>query len=296
MFSDCVDFVRIYVQYNTFTTVSMDRLAALESAGVPQNLIALRLKAGWSPDEVADHFQRMLEEKEEKKNPKPKRMTAASYKALALTLLPYALQTAQTVGLNWLKQTLFDKDAREDLSQAVAIDNFDPEKLFSAIEVAKQAIDAVPGGKTVRGLIPAVTKVGAKAINRTFDTIFGKNPLSGSGVRKRGVRRLRGGDLPRSILTRARYLLLHYGVPIIPTLYGLLAEYLSPGSTAPPANASYADWYQYLFGTSSSFGGRLKRNHAGGTGVGGRGKPSAAQLRARKLFAARYGNKRRRMR
>lgn len=42
---------------------------------------------------------------------------------------------------------------------------------------------------------------------------------------------------------------------------------------------------------------RRKQNHMGGTGFGGRGRPSPAQLKARRMFVARFGGgKRRRLR
>ena len=50
-------------------------------------------------------------------------------------------------------------------------------------------------------------------------------------------------------------------------------------------------WYAYK-GIKKLRGKGLK-NHKGGTGKGGRGKPSAAQMRARRQFAQRFGKRRR---
>lgn len=66
-----------------------------------------------------------------------------------------------------------------------------------------------------------------------------------------------------------------------------IAEYLVPGTKESMKIANFGRGFRAR---------RRRINHGGGTGVGGRLRPSAAQLRARQLFAARYGNKRRRLR
>lgn len=50
--------------------------------------------------------------------------------------------------------------------------------------------------------------------------------------------------------------------------------------------------YYAMRGIQKLRGKGMKKNHRGGTGPGGRGRPSAAQLRARAAFARRYGGSR----